>query len=657
MDQSFRSEAALRVRAPRGISPHAPRPSRLARVCSPALARLVLVALAVGGIGRRSGAQEVIADLVPIPISASTGEKPQSKVWQHAGTWWAVLPSTAFSNPGDDGTWLWRLQADDSWASVLRLSSSTGATADALPVGDVTHVLLYQGTTTDLVSIEYDAPADTYLLWSQRPASTRISLANSEIATIDVDSTGRLWLATENGSSVVVHYSDPPYRSFTGPVVIASGVGSDDISVITSLHNGTIGVLWSNQNARQFGFRVHVDGTAPSVWLADEIPAAGGITNGVADDHLNVATASDGTLFAAVKTSFNTLGHAQIALLVRRPDASGPGGTWENRSQPEEVYALDDHGTRGIVLLNEGTAAVRVVYTSETGGGDIVYRESPTAPIAFGSRGVLIDGSLNDATSTKQNWIDEVVILASRGSNAEGVRIARSTTVSSTTTTTTTTTLVTTTTVPTTTTTVAAATTTTTTVTGPTTTTLPSAVTTLAVRVAANADDAEERVSDGRMLVGSSDLELVREASEQVVGMRFVGVAIPRDATIVSASVQFQVDEATTEATQLTIRGQAADQALAFTTAARNISTRPTTTESVEWPVPPWPVVGVQGDGQRSVDIAAIIREIVVRPGWASGNALALIVTGSGKRVAEAREGSATGAPLLRVEYTPPVAP
>ena len=29
-----------------------------------------------------------------IPISASTGEKPQSKVWQHGGSWWAVMPST-----------------------------------------------------------------------------------------------------------------------------------------------------------------------------------------------------------------------------------------------------------------------------------------------------------------------------------------------------------------------------------------------------------------------------------------------------------------------------------------------------------------------------------------------------------------------------------
>ncbi|MEK8227845.1 hypothetical protein NKG05_19735 [Oerskovia sp. M15] len=46
--------------------------------------------------------------------------------------------------------------------------------------------------------------------------------------------------------------------------------------------------------------------------------------NGMADDHMNVAVASDGTLYAAVKTSYDTQGATVIALLVRRP-----GGTWD----------------------------------------------------------------------------------------------------------------------------------------------------------------------------------------------------------------------------------------------------------------------------------------------------------------------------------------
>jgi hypothetical protein len=47
-----------------------------------------------------------------------------------------------------------------------------------------------------------------------------------------------------------------------------------------------------------------------------------------------------------------------------------------------------------------------------------------------------------------------------------------------------------------------------------------------------------------------------------------------------------------------------------------------------------------------------VIQAIVSRPGWSSGNALVIIVTGSGERVAESYEGDPAGAPLLHVVYT-----
>jgi hypothetical protein len=47
-----------------------------------------------------------------------------------------------------------------------------------------------------------------------------------------------------------------------------------------------------------------------------------------------------------------------------------------------------------------------------------------------------------------------------------------------------------------------------------------------------------------------------------------------------------------------------------------------------------------------------IIQAIVDRPGWASGNALVILITGSGKRVAESFNGLPAGAPLLHVEYS-----
>jgi hypothetical protein len=46
-----------------------------------------------------------------------------------------------------------------------------------------------------------------------------------------------------------------------------------------------------------------------------------------------------------------------------------------------------------------------------------------------------------------------------------------------------------------------------------------------------------------------------------------------------------------------------------------------------------------------------VIQEIVNRSGWASGNSLVLIVTGTGKRTAESYNGDQAGAALLHVEY------
>src|SRR5262249_50242501 len=106
---------------------------------------LIVVALALVATRATVGAQESVTPLAPISVSTTTGEKPQSKVWFHAGSWWTVLPSTSVS---PTGTWLWRLEPDNSWTNVLRLAASTGAKADALAVGDTTHVLLHGSSST-----------------------------------------------------------------------------------------------------------------------------------------------------------------------------------------------------------------------------------------------------------------------------------------------------------------------------------------------------------------------------------------------------------------------------------------------------------------------------------------------------------------------------
>jgi hypothetical protein len=177
------------------------------------------------------------------------------------------------------------------------------------------------------------------------------------------------------------------------------------------------------------------------------------------------------------------------------------------------------------------------------------------------------------------------------------------------------------------------------------------------VRISFGADDAEERVN-GKVALGNNDLELVNSTEggvtgNQTVGLRFRGVAVEPGSTITNAYVQFQADESQSGATTLTIQGQAADNAPVFVNAAFNISSRPRTSASASWSPAAW-TVGQAGPAQRTGSIAPVIQEIVDRPGWASGNSLVLIVTGTGKRVAEPFEGTALGAALLHIESTAP---
>jgi hypothetical protein len=175
-------------------------------------------------------------------------------------------------------------------------------------------------------------------------------------------------------------------------------------------------------------------------------------------------------------------------------------------------------------------------------------------------------------------------------------------------------------------------------------------------RVATGSDDAEENTA-GTVSLGSSDLELVVDVTPQTVGMRFTAVTVPKGATIQGAWIQFQADENTSETTLLTLQGHAIDNAPTFTGSLGNVSTRARTAAAVNWSPLPWTNVGEAGPNQRTTDLSPVIQEIVNRPGWSSGNALAIIVTGSGRRVAEAFNGEPLGAPLLIVQYSGPTPP
>ena len=173
---------------------------------------------------------------------------------------------------------------------------------------------------------------------------------------------------------------------------------------------------------------------------------------------------------------------------------------------------------------------------------------------------------------------------------------------------------------------------------------------TLDVPVRRGSDDAEEQATG---TVRSGVLNIVDYRTQhQTVGLRFDGVAVPQGATITRAYVQFQADRAASGDISLTIAGQAADDPPTFLTAAGNISTRPRTAASVGWTPAPWSAAGDRGVAQQTTELAPVIQEIVARPGWASGNAVVLIVTGTGARIAESYNSGAALAPVLHLEWT-----
>ena len=176
-------------------------------------------------------------------------------------------------------------------------------------------------------------------------------------------------------------------------------------------------------------------------------------------------------------------------------------------------------------------------------------------------------------------------------------------------------------------------------------TTLGENVSVTEARVGSSSDDAEEH--GGGTVYSTTDLELVRNDSgnrgNQTVGIRFAGVAVPQGDVITAAYLEFETDEADTEQTSVMITAGASDDAATFTTGFGDISGRITVGSSVAWnDIPQWDITD---EKHRTPDISPPVQEIVSRGGWASGNAMAFIITGSGRRTAESYDGDPSAAP------------
>ena len=176
-------------------------------------------------------------------------------------------------------------------------------------------------------------------------------------------------------------------------------------------------------------------------------------------------------------------------------------------------------------------------------------------------------------------------------------------------------------------------------------------------RVSSYSDNAEERTS-GLVINSSTDLELTHDTirGQQLIGLRFNDVKVPRGADIKDAYIQFKADEADSGSVKVRIHAHDTDDASGFSQGYnRGISERSKTSKSVSWSIDAWKERGERSSKQRTPDLDDVVEEVTNRKGWDYGNSIAFIISGDDKndrRVAESYRGDKGGAPQLVIKYS-----
>jgi hypothetical protein len=173
----------------------------------------------------------------------------------------------------------------------------------------------------------------------------------------------------------------------------------------------------------------------------------------------------------------------------------------------------------------------------------------------------------------------------------------------------------------------------------------PPLLRTAGVALANASEGALER--GGRLRASAKRLDLGSRRSDVLAGLRFEALGVPAGARVVGAHLAFTAAKKCTKPASLRIQGEANGDAAPFGPAPHHLSGRAPTGAFADWSVEPWPAAGAT---ILSPDLAAVVGEIVSRPDWAEGQALALFASGSGKRSVVAFDGRA-GPPRLHVEF------
>jgi len=355
-------------------------------------------------------------------VSDATTYHSQSKTWFHDETWWSVMFRPRPSDPAKGDWTIHRLAREtQEWVDtgvVVDDDDRKRARLDVVSDGDelfVVSSLKAAAKPVKVYAFDYVPDADPPY---QLATEVTTPATGIQLATITRDSKDELWVAYAADNAVRYMTSVDGYRVHTlpdggaPPIAGAPGAGldRDDVVVVTSFGDDRIGVMWSRSDYGDGGFFFahRQDGEPLDSWSEPEKAWAGEPAY-VGDNHLSLKAASDGRVFAAVKTSYNRqVGDNEskplIALLAR-----DTAGTWRD---PVTVSTVAAGETRPLLVLDESEDLVNVFVTKPaaktepTKGGDILRRTAPLAGGSFGAASVFIHNAdhanVNDATDSKQ---------------------------------------------------------------------------------------------------------------------------------------------------------------------------------------------------------------------------------------------------------------
>ena len=171
-------------------------------------------------------------------------------------------------------------------------------------------------------------------------------------------------------------------------------------------------------------------------------------------------------------------------------------------------------------------------------------------------------------------------------------------------------------------------------------------------RISQTSDDGEER-ANGTMYLNSSDLELMDDGGGlQKIGLRFPDVSIPTGATIISAQIEFAIDEIDNGAVSINIFGESVDTGT-FSD-ANNVSGRTKTGASSLWALTGnSPAVG---QTLTTPNFSAVVQEIVSDAAWnTTTKTITLLMerdSGTESRIVESFNGTSSLAPRLLITYS-----